>query len=82
MMIEQKNTQELFLTAHEVTKRYKISLRQLQRLVQRGEMPQPLKFGGCLRWSIHALEEFEFNKINEMTLIFNATSRHCAARKK
>ena len=81
-MDEQQNSESLFMTADEVAQRYRISVRQLQRLVSLGEMPQPLKFGGCLRWPIQALEEFESDRINESIAVFNSTSRHKNTRRK
>ena len=81
-MNDTKNNQALFLTAPEVAERYKISKRQLSRLVQQGEMPTPLQFGNCQRWSLLALEEYESDRINESIAIFSVTSRPRKTRRK
>ena len=81
-MNEQTNNETLFLTAPEVAQRYKISLRQLQRLVSRGDIPQPLKFGGCLRWALQALEEYESDRISESIAVFSDTFERSHTRRK
>jgi predicted DNA-binding transcriptional regulator AlpA len=60
MSVEKDNVQ--FLTAEQCAQRYAISLRHFYTLIERGEMPKPLKLGSCSRWSIRSLEEFESNK--------------------
>ena len=81
-MNEQTNNESLFLTAPEVAERYRISVRQLQRLVQLGEMPQALQFGNCYRWSIQALEEFEMDRISENINSFCIKTKRRITRRK
>jgi predicted DNA-binding transcriptional regulator AlpA len=55
-----------FLTAGQCAMRYKISERHFRQLVDTDEMPKPVKFGRCSRWSLQTLEEFESKKIQKL----------------
>jgi predicted DNA-binding transcriptional regulator AlpA len=77
-----KNIETLFLTAKQCAVRYNISLRQFQVLVKRGDVPQPIAFGGSKRWSIRALEDFELEQINRQSAFFERTSRHCKKKRR
>lgn len=46
------------LSADEVSAFLKISKRTLWRLLSSGAVPKPLRFGGNVRWSQEALEEW------------------------
>jgi len=81
-MDEQKNKQSLFLTVDEVAQRYRISVRQLRRLTQLGELPQPLQFGNCQRWPLQALEEFELEQISENINSFCIKTKRRITRRK
>ena len=54
-----------YLTAEQCATRFAISLRHFKYLVAAGEMPSPVKFGKCSRWSITTLEEYESEKMQE-----------------
>ena len=38
------------LTAGDLAKRLRVSLRQVYRLDKSGSLPRPLRIGGCTRW--------------------------------
>lgn len=44
------------LSALEVANYLKISKRTLWRLLSSGEVPEPIRFGGNVRWSVATLE--------------------------
>lgn len=44
------------LNALEVAEYLKISKRTLWRLLSSGEVPEPIRFGGNVRWSVATLE--------------------------
>jgi len=67
----------LYLTADQCAVRYGISKRHFQTLVKRGDMPQPIKFGGVNRWSIRVLEEFESEQIDRNLVAFEMTLKPC-----
>ena len=46
------------LTADDVSKQLKISKRTLWRLVSKGDIPKPIKFGGNVRWSKKNMENW------------------------
>lgn len=48
-----------FLTCPQVAERYRLSESGVRTLVKRGQLPPPLRFGSCCRWSLQDLEEFE-----------------------
>ncbi len=64
----------VFLTAAECAARYNISERHFKRLVSRGELPKPLKFGRNARWSVKALEEHEIRNTSRKTSFFDPTA--------
>ncbi|MDR1385756.1 MAG: hypothetical protein LBJ67_18180 [Planctomycetaceae bacterium] len=61
-----QESDELFLTAEQCAKRYKISERHFRRLVDSGEMPKPIKLGRNTRWPLHVLELYESKMIDKL----------------
>jgi len=48
-----------FLTAQECGQRYGFSVRHWHRLVHDGCVPDPIKFGRLVRWSLRDLQDWE-----------------------
>lgn len=46
------------LTAGDLAKKLRVSLRQVRRLHTSGLVPAPLKIGGCLRWREGEISEW------------------------
>lgn len=65
-----------YLTAEQCAARFAISLRHFKYLVALGEVPRPVKFGKCSRWSIDTLEKYESEKIEKHQRTHSAVSRN------
>jgi predicted DNA-binding transcriptional regulator AlpA len=48
---------EPLLTCADLQRMIKVHRRTIERLCKRGELPMPLKLGGCLRWRSDAIKE-------------------------
>lgn len=70
-----------YLTAEQCAVRFAISLRHFKYLVEDGEMPQPIRFGSSVRWSVKTLEEFETEKMLEQ-LRPAARKKRCSPMRK
>jgi len=70
-------SEALYLTVDQCAIRYNISKRHFLTLVSRGDMPQPIKFGGINRWSSRVLEEFESDQIDKNLAVSETVSRRC-----
>lgn len=71
-----------YLTAEQCAVRFAISLRHFKYLVDAGEMPQPVRFGKSVRWSIEVLEEFEVEKMTRAQAKKSKRSNGRSMRKK
>lgn len=49
----------------EVAKYFSVNSRTLRRLWERGEFPEPIRVGGCLRWQRQTLDEFIARKCEQ-----------------
>jgi excisionase family DNA binding protein len=49
--VSQPDTSTRLLTAAEVAKELRVSIRHVRRLADAGEMPRPLRLGRVVRWS-------------------------------
>jgi predicted DNA-binding transcriptional regulator AlpA len=76
------NYESLYLNVKQCAARYNISVRQFQMLVQRGDLPQPIKLGGCSRWPVRLLEEFESEQNNKCMVSFENASKPCKKKRK
>jgi predicted DNA-binding transcriptional regulator AlpA len=72
----------LYLNVDQCAARYNISVRQFQNLVKRGDIPQPIRLGGCCRWPVRLLEEFEADQIDSHFIAFKNASKPCWKRRK
>jgi predicted DNA-binding transcriptional regulator AlpA len=70
-----------YLTAEQCAIRFAISLRHFKYLVSLGDMPPPVKFGKCSRWSLDILELFDDDKKEEHSGFRRRTSRPKKSRR-
>lgn len=46
------------LTAGDLAKRLRISIRQVHRLDKSGSVPRPLRIGACVRWNLDEVDRW------------------------
>lgn len=51
-------TDRPLLNVRETAQLFGVSHRHIRRLVERDEFPQPIKLGGCVRWTRRALNKW------------------------
>ena len=56
--VESDSLNSTLLSADDVSELLKISKRTLWRLLSRGDVPKPLRFGGNVRWTQEMLDDW------------------------
>ena len=75
-------SETLYITVDQCAVRYNISKRHFLTLVKRGDLPQPIKFGGVNRWPIRLLEKFESEQIDKHLIAYEMSSQRCQKKRK
>jgi predicted DNA-binding transcriptional regulator AlpA len=50
--------QSQLLNMQEVADIFRVSTRHLRLVLKRGEFPQPIRLGGCIRWSRKTIDDW------------------------
>ncbi|MBM5575313.1 AlpA family transcriptional regulator [Deefgea sp. CFH1-16] len=57
-----------FIDAKTFAKKFGMSVRKLDYLIENGDVPRPIKIGNSRRWSIAELEQWISQKLEEAKL--------------
>lgn len=52
------NEQSRLMNMQEVADIFRVSTRHIRRVIERGEFPQPIRLGVCIRWSRKTIDDW------------------------